>query len=144
MKSDGLVLFFPISWSPDGKQLLLSRIQAGKFKLVSASGPSLQEMEARPVFTGSASDGDGEFSPDGHLIAYMSDESGKFEVYLSAWERGGPVGPPAAVSRGGASSVLRWSPDGKRVYFRQQDQILVSTSLLPRDSAWPLQPSSGI
>ncbi|HEX8710967.1 MAG TPA: hypothetical protein VF730_03755, partial [Terracidiphilus sp.] len=52
------------------------------------------------------------FSPDGTRVAYSSDESGHFEVYISPFVGGGKW----QVSAGGGTDPA-WAPDGKRLYF---------------------------
>jgi hypothetical protein len=54
------------------------------------------------------------FSPDGHWLAYISDESGRWEVYIRPFP--GP-GPKLRVSRDGGEEP-RWSQDGKEIFFR--------------------------
>jgi Tol biopolymer transport system component len=137
VKSDETTQISPTSWSADGNQLLLTRIREGKPKILVAPASPLREVEAKPVFGGPANDGGGIFSPDGHLIAYVSDETGKFEMSVSAWDRGGPGGQPLVVSQGSVLSVLHWSRDGRRVYFQtDQNQVMSSTiTTSPRLSA---------
>jgi Tol biopolymer transport system component len=53
------------------------------------------------------------FSPDGKWIAYSSDETGRFEVYVRPFPEGAPV---YRISADGGSSPL-WSPDGKQLMF---------------------------
>ena len=53
------------------------------------------------------------FSPDGKWIAYSSEESGRFEVYVRPYPAGTPV---YRISADGGSSPL-WSPDGKQLMF---------------------------
>ncbi|NIP92417.1 MAG: hypothetical protein GWO24_02655, partial [Akkermansiaceae bacterium] len=56
----------------------------------------------------------GRFSPDGNWIAYVSDDTGRREIYVK------PFPDPAArvqVSIDGGS-YAEWSPDGERLYFR--------------------------
>src|SRR6185436_8865014 len=55
----------------------------------------------------------GQFSPDGHWIAYTSDESGSRQVYVNSY-------PPGAdkltiSSKGG--SQPRWRGDGKELFY---------------------------
>ena len=52
------------------------------------------------------------FSPDGTQLAYSSDESGHFEVYISPFRGGGKW----QVSVSGGTDP-EWAPDGKRLYF---------------------------
>jgi len=63
------------------------------------------------------------WSPDGRLIAYYSDASGEYEVYLAD---GGGAGAPRQLTRG--SRVWRfppkWSPDSRWLLFADRDQAL--------------------
>jgi Tol biopolymer transport system component len=71
---------------------------------------------------GPASERAARFSPDGHLLAYVSDETGEFEVYVTPF--------PGAESRvvvsvdGGLSPI--WSSDGTEVYFRQGSKVMMA------------------
>jgi serine/threonine-protein kinase len=60
-----------------------------------------------------------EFSPDGRWIAYVSDESGRFEVYVQPFP--GLGGKWQISSKGG--DLLLWSPNGKQLFYRWEDQI---------------------
>jgi Tol biopolymer transport system component len=57
-------------------------------------------------------------SPDGRWLAFTSDESGRSEVYLQAFDAAAPrlVGERHLVSRDGASSI-RWSRDGRELFY---------------------------
>jgi Tol biopolymer transport system component/tRNA A-37 threonylcarbamoyl transferase component Bud32 len=68
---------------------------------------------------------DGAFSPDGKLIAYTTNESGRPEVYLLPFP--GP-GPRVPVSREGGQRA-RWSPDGTTLFYMQGDAIMAATVL---------------
>jgi serine/threonine-protein kinase len=52
-------------------------------------------------------------SPDGRWVAYVSNESGQWEVYLRSYP---DVGRPWLISRNGGSNPL-WSPSGDALYF---------------------------
>jgi hypothetical protein len=55
----------------------------------------------------------GLFSPDGRWVAYVSMQTGSWEVFVTAFPAGGA---PYQVSASGARLPL-WSPDGKTLYF---------------------------
>ncbi|MDQ3489300.1 MAG: serine/threonine-protein kinase [Acidobacteriota bacterium] len=64
----------------------------------------------------------GRFSPDGKWMAFVSDETGEYQVYVTAYP--GP-GPTVAVSaRGGLSPI--WSADGRELYFRLGTKLLAA------------------
>jgi len=128
----------PMSWSPDGAQLLCcSRLRSGRADLMVAPVSQLHEVEARMVFGGDGQRWSGCFSPDGRMLAYISDETGKPEAHVCRWEHGGPVGQPLQASQKGATYWLGWSPDGRRLYYESsQNQVAsVAISTTPRLSA---------
>ena len=77
-------------------------------------------------------------SPDGHWLAYTSNESGIFEVYVRAFpDRGGRW----KISDGGGSHPV-WSHNGRELFFRSGDnRIMVATYTVKGDSiVLPAQP----
>ena len=59
-------------------------------------------------------------SPDGHWLAYWSDQSGSDEVYVRSFLK--PAGVVQISSGGGNEPV--WSRDGRRLYYRQGDKLM--------------------
>lgn len=64
----------------------------------------------------------GRFSPDGKWMAFVSDETGEYQVYVTAYP--GP-GPTVAVSTNGGLSPI-WSADGKELFFRLGTRLLAA------------------
>jgi Tol biopolymer transport system component len=62
------------------------------------------------------------FSPDGRFIAYVSDESGRREVYVQPYP--GPGDKVAISTQGGTNPV--WSANGKELFFRQGEAVMVA------------------
>ena len=56
-------------------------------------------------------------SPDGHWIAFASDETGPYQLYVQPYP--GP-GPRVQISREGGGDVW-WSPDGRRIFWCTAD-----------------------
>jgi len=72
------------------------------------------------------------FSPDGHWLAYVSDESGRLEVYVRPFP--GP-GEKHSISVGGGSEPV-WDRHGRELFFRNGDQMMVvAVSTQPTFSA---------
>ena len=61
----------------------------------------------------------GVVSPDGRWLAYASDESGRFEIYVDAFPT---PGRRARVSAGGGTEP-RWSSQGSEIFFRRDREI---------------------
>ncbi|HXW07734.1 MAG TPA: protein kinase [Vicinamibacterales bacterium] len=65
---------------------------------------------------------DGQFSPDAKWIAYQSNESGRFEVYVQPFP---PTGDKRPVSGQGGAQV-RWRADGRELFYVAFDNRLMS------------------
>jgi Tol biopolymer transport system component len=63
------------------------------------------------------------FSPDGHWIAYSSDQSGKSEVYVQAFPA---LGARYPVTNGGGTAPL-WASDGRHIYYVADGRVNVAT-----------------
>jgi Tol biopolymer transport system component len=73
-----------------------------------------------------------EFSPDGRWIAYVSDESGQYEVYVRPYP--GPGGKWQISTQGGVHQI--WSRDGRELFYRNGNKwMVVAVSLEPEFKA---------
>jgi Tol biopolymer transport system component len=80
------------------------------------------EREPVPLLTGVNDDKHPRVSPDGRLLAYTSNETGREEVYLRALSgRAARV----RVSTGGGGAPL-WSPEGRQLYYRIGAAVMVA------------------
>jgi Tol biopolymer transport system component len=78
-----------------------------------------------PVAQTSANEGWGEFSPDGRWVAYQSNESGRFEIYVRTFPRA--EGKWLVSVAGGTQP--RWRRDGKELFYVAPDGHLMAVSL---------------
>jgi eukaryotic-like serine/threonine-protein kinase len=103
--------FVPNSWSLDDKQILCTLHPfAGGADLVLIEVSSGKKV---PFLAGKASETNGQISPDGKWVAYASNETGDWEVYVTTFLN--PVGK-WQVSRGGGTEP-RWRGDGKEIFY---------------------------
>ncbi|MGH7681822.1 MAG: protein kinase domain-containing protein [Candidatus Eiseniibacteriota bacterium] len=127
VRGAGTSFMGPTSWSPDGAQLLCVRFGSNKGDIFVAPAAAAQPVEGKPIFATPANRNVARFAPSGRLVAYVSDESGSFEAFVCGWDGGGPTGQPLMVSQGGASDLLGFSPDGRRLYYvSNQHQVMVT------------------
>ena len=107
----------PVDWSPDGSRIIYSTQQSAKtgtdLRIVTLTG----EAKASPYLEGTANEEWAVFSPDGRWVAYISDESGRSEVYVQSFPAGGGK---YQVSATGATWV-EWTGTGKEIYFGDSD-----------------------
>ena len=107
----------PSSWSPDGETLLYNSIhpetQNDLWTLASGSAPEefliteFNEQSAR-------------ISPNGEWVAYASDSSGEYRIYVQRFPEGGPAIPVSA----GPGTEAVWSGDGRELFYRNGDQMM--------------------
>ncbi|HKE26442.1 MAG TPA: hypothetical protein VKB88_29005 [Bryobacteraceae bacterium] len=86
-------LSVPKSWSPDGRFILYAQINAGTASDLFAI-PAEPDAKPFPVVQTPANEDQGQFSPDGHWVAFTSNESGLSEAISPPWKT-----PLAAVRR---------------------------------------------
>jgi len=101
----------PNGWAPDGKTLLVSyQLGKGGSALVVVSADTGQ---FRRLHETSASETNGQISPDGKWVAYSSNESGDWEIFVSTYPEGAGKWQ---ISQGGGSEP-RWRGDSKVLFF---------------------------
>ena len=108
------------SWTPDGRALVFSR-QSPATKWDIFTLPLEGDAKPIPFLTGPSNEQTGIVSPDGHWIAYTSDETGKTELYVQSYPT---PGTRYQVTNGGGGQP-GWSPDGKHLTFGVSGQPLV-------------------
>lgn len=87
--------------------------------------PLVGDRKPFPVAQTRFNERDGQFAPDGKWIAYHSDESGRFEIYIQRFPEPGRKWP---VSASGGTHV-RWRSDGKELFYVGLNGQLVSVPI---------------
>ena len=75
------------------------------------------------------------FSPDGHWVAYQSDESNRNEVYVAPFP--GPGGKRQVSTAGGTRP--RWRADGKEMFYLAPDNRLMAATMDSRGGAFEVK-----
>ena len=122
----------PSNFTPDGQQLLLAEGPPGSSQdlgMVSLNGNPRVTWLVRTTF----SELGGEISPDGRWLAYESNESGQFQIYLRPF--------PAVdqgrwqVSTDGGTEPL-WAPNGRELFYVAPDGTIMSVPVdVPRGAS---------
>ncbi len=123
-------------WLPDHKTLIVrTYLDDVCVKCGGAAPASLSNLYSateggagQPFVVNSATKSVAEPSPDGALIAYLSDETGIDELYVQRFPGGGER---LLVSKGGGSPA-RWSRDGRALWFFDQRGMLMVASIASR------------
>jgi serine/threonine-protein kinase len=113
----------PMSWSPDGQ--LLAFVEVNPTTGYDIWVLRLSDRKAQPFLRTPFNESTPRFSPDGRWLAYVSDESGRYEVYVQPYP--GPGGKWQISTEGGTEPT--WNPNGRELFFRNGDKMMaVSTA----------------
>jgi Tol biopolymer transport system component len=125
------------SWRPDGKVLAFTQTNPGTgddiltLPIEGNQKSGWKSGEPKPLMNSAFTEGEPAFSPDGRWLAYRTNESGDFEVYVRPFP--GPGGK-WQVSTGGGD-LPTWSHNGRELFYRTADnKIMVVTYTASGDS----------
>ncbi len=124
----------PTDWTRDGTRLVWKRVSYGETGNDVMMLPLSGDRSSVPLVSTPAAENAGKVSPDGRWLAYSSDDSGRNEVYLQPFPRGGQRWQ---VSRDGGS-FPRWRADGRELFFYTGNELAaaeVALSDAPRIGA---------
>ena len=106
------------AWAPGGATLVFGR----------RTSPGVHDLwllpqdgEPSPLLETPFSERAPRFSPDGRWLAYHSDASGQYEIYVQPFP--GPGQRELLSSDSGTEPM--WSPDGRELFYRQGNQMMV-------------------
>jgi len=105
-------------WSRDGRYILHLTMGA-------TTGPDLcvydlKERKQTMLVQTQYNESQGQFSPDGHWVAYSSDESSRYEVYVRSFTGNSRF----QISANGGGQA-RWRGDGKELYYISEGKLMV-------------------
>ena len=113
----------PSSWSPDGRYLMYSHtspVTGLDLMVIETSAAASNAAKPVPFLQTRSYEYQGYFSPDGQWVAYVSNETGRSEVYVrrftNGFSRGSAEGGGVLVSQGGGNSP-RWRGDGRELFY---------------------------
>jgi Tol biopolymer transport system component len=122
----------PTSFSPDGKELLFTSASNGSSTKAAVWVVSTARgAPPRPLIRTSANEWNAVFSPDGKWLAYLSDESGRPELYVTPYPG---MDRKWQVSTSGAINEF-WRSDGQEILYPTEDLHVMSVPVKTRDSS---------
>jgi len=125
------------SWRPDGKVLAFFQLNPGtNFDIMTLPIEGNEKSgwkpgESKPFVNSAFNEAEPTFSPDGRWLAYASNESGSFEVYVRPF----PSGDGKWQISTGGGLFSKWSRNGKELFYRTKDsKIMMVTYTASGDS----------
>jgi eukaryotic-like serine/threonine-protein kinase len=129
---------YPTEWTPDGQTLILT-VQNPKTSQDVETLAAAGEHKLAPMIQTPAVENAGHLSPNGKLLTYGSNESGRLELYVAEFP--GP-GMKWQISAQGLNSGIpvqfsAWSHDGKTLYYIDAGGSIIA---VPIQSQSPFKP----
>ncbi len=125
---------YPLSWSADGRFLLYRSANATTGRQDLWALPLTGDKTPVPVVQTNFDETEGQFSPDGRWLAYVSNESRRFEVMVRPFPGSGETVQVSAVG----GSQVRWSSDGTELFYIAPDARLMAVSIAARTGSQAL------
>ena len=114
----------PLDWSADGRFLLYA-VQDPKTGSDLWALPLTGDRKPVPVVQTSFDEIEGQFSPDGRWLAYASNESGRYEIYIQSFPESG--GKSRISTAGGVQP--RWGRQGRELLYVAPDTRLMAVPI---------------
>jgi dipeptidyl aminopeptidase/acylaminoacyl peptidase len=124
----------PRGVSPDGKFLLYRESGSGRSNDLWIR-PLQGDPKPVPLVATPYNENGGVISPDGHWLAYESDETGRPEIYVTAFPSG--AGKWLVSTAGG--SMARWRRDGREMFYIAPDNMMMSVKVNARPGAFTIE-----
>jgi Tol biopolymer transport system component len=130
----------PLSWSADGKFVLFGRAAIATFrsKLAIWRLDLTGERTATAVLDDSFVHGQAQLSPDGHWLAFTTNESGSTQVFVQSFPD--LSRDKRQVSARGGGYEPRWRADGKELFYLTPTGALMSVEIPVGDALEPGPP----
>ncbi len=125
----------PLPFSPDGRLMIYRRSGGSTLNDIWVK-PAEPEGEARAFLATPANELDAVLSPDGRWMAYSSDESGRYEVYVTAFPSGAGKW---AISTGGGT-LPQWRADGREMFYISAERELMAVAVRPSSPTFDWDP----
>jgi Tol biopolymer transport system component len=130
---------YPDDWfSGKTGELLLFEMDSSNTKYDLWVLPLTGERKPYPVLQTPFNETHAQFSPDGRFVAYVSDESGRAEVYVQSFPASG--GKWQISTLGGDQP--QWQRDGRELFYMAPDKKLMAVPIVPGDSFAPGSPAA--
>jgi serine/threonine protein kinase len=119
---------FPAAWSPDGRFILFME-RGVKTRMDLWALPMFGDKKEFLLSNSPFDEQNPQLSPDGRWLAYTSDETGNYQIYVRAFSADGKLAPDKKVisTTGGTSPV--WRRDGSELFFIAADGQMMAASV---------------
>jgi serine/threonine protein kinase len=119
---------FPAAWSPDGRFIIFMH-RGVKTRLDMWALPMFGERREYLLLDSPFDEQNPELSPDGRWLAYASDETGNYEIYVQPFSADGKLGSDKKRVSTVGGKLPVWRRDGSELFFVAADGQMMSSAM---------------
>ena len=119
---------FANDWSPDGRFILFIR-RGEKTRADVWVLPLFGDRHEYQLLNSTFDERNVQFSPNGRWLAYASDESGSYEIYVRSFTADGKVGADKKRISTNSGMQPKWRGDGQELFYIAEDGHMMSVAV---------------
>ena len=119
---------FPADWSPDGRFIIYLH-RGVNTRMDMWAFPMFGDRKAYLLSNSVFDEQTPKLSPDGRWLAYSSDETGNYEIYVQSFSPDGKLGSDKKrISTNGGKYPV-WRRDGSELFYVATDSAMMATNV---------------
>jgi Tol biopolymer transport system component len=119
---------FPAAWSPDGRFIIFME-RGVKTRTDLWALPLFGDRKEYVLSNSPFDEQNPQLSPDGRWLAYSSDETGDYEIYVQSFSADGQLGADKKIVSTSGGRLPVWRRDGSELFFVAADGQMMASSV---------------
>jgi Tol biopolymer transport system component len=133
----------PNTWSKDGR-FLIYNLRTEKHRRDILALPMFGDRQPYPLLNSEFDEYRAQVSADGRWMAYVSDESGSYEIYVQSFTADGKLGGNKQRISTNGGNQPRFSRNGRELFYVAADGMMMAVALKPSSATFEFEPPKAL